>query len=41
MAQESQLLLDRQATYKGFIRLTTIGTLLLVLLLAVMGLTML
>jgi Bacterial aa3 type cytochrome c oxidase subunit IV len=41
MAQEDQILLDRQTTYKSFIRLTTIGTLLLVLLLAVMGLTLL
>jgi putative flippase GtrA len=41
MAQEDQILIDRQQAYKGFIKFATIGTLTVVVALALMGLTLL
>ncbi|HWA45038.1 MAG TPA: aa3-type cytochrome c oxidase subunit IV [Hypericibacter adhaerens] len=41
MAQDDQLLLDHQQAYKGFVKFATVGSVLIALLLAVMGLTLL
>jgi len=41
MAQEDQMLHEHQQAYKGFIKVATIGTLLIVVALALMGLTLL
>jgi aa3 type cytochrome c oxidase subunit IV len=41
MAQEDQMLQEHQQAYKGFVKFSTIGTVLLAVVLALMALTLL